>query len=105
MISDWELAERHAFQSQFNMDLHGCLFHRGQAIWRKVQELGMSTAYIKESKVRFFVWHILAMAHVPLQDHPQAIQIIEDDLEGFEDDSGSSPSAMRLFEDASKLYR
>ena len=77
----------------------------GQAIWRKVQNLGMATSYIKMSKVRMYVWHILSMAHVPIRDHEAGLQVIEDDLRGFEDDSDSNPGAMRLLTDARDLFR
>ena len=30
MISDWEIAERNAFQQCFNLPLLGCLFHLGR---------------------------------------------------------------------------
>ena len=122
MIADWELAERNAFHTYFDMLLFGCLFHmgkqcnlmthtllryfwEGQAMWRKVQELGLATSYIKECKVRFFEWHLLSMAHLPLEDHALGLQIIEEDLQLFEDDSGINPSSMRLFQDARDLYR
>jgi hypothetical protein len=35
--ADWELAERNAWRIHFDEDLDGCLFHFGQANWRRVQ--------------------------------------------------------------------
>ena len=45
------------------------------------------------------------MAHIPLDDHDQGLEVLEDDLQGFEDDSVRSPSALRLFEQATALHR
>ena len=81
------------------------MFSSGQAVWRKVQQLGLATRYVDEDKTRFFIWHLLAMAHMPLEDHDQGLEVLEDDLHGFEDDSVRSPSALRLFEQATALHR
>ena len=67
--------------------------------------MGLCVQYINSDKVRFFVWHILAMAHVPLADHNQGLRILEDELEMFEQDSHMSPEARRLYEDMSSLHR
>ncbi|KAH3832105.1 hypothetical protein DPMN_105382 [Dreissena polymorpha] len=32
-------------QSVHGPDIKGCAFHFGQALWRKCQEIGLSTAY------------------------------------------------------------
>ena len=60
---------------------------------------------MEEDKVRFFVWHLLAMAHLPVEDHDQGLQVLEDDVQSFEDDSMRSPSSLRLFEQSSTLHR
>ena len=77
----------------------------GQAVWRKVQSLGLATVYVQVDKLRFFVWHILAMAHMPLADHDEGLQVLEDDIRSFEDDSVRSPGALRLFDQARDLHR
>ena len=46
---------------------------------------------MEEDKVCFFVWHLLAMAHLPVEDHDQGLQVLEDDVQSFEDDSMRSP--------------
>ena len=40
MNADWELAERNAWRKTFDEPLDGCLFHFGQANWRRVQQIG-----------------------------------------------------------------
>ena len=77
----------------------------GQTVWRKVQQLGLATLYVDEDKVRFYVWHLLSMAHMPLEDHAEGLQVLEDDIQGFEDDSVRSPTSLRLFEQAQALHR
>ena len=47
----------------------------GQAIWRKCQDVGLATAYVTNATVRVFIWHILAMAFMPLEDHEGALQV------------------------------
>ena len=44
------------------------------------------------------------MAHMPLDDHDQGLEVLQDDLQGFEDDSVRNPSAIRLFEQATALH-
>ena len=51
------------------------------------------------------MWHLLAMAQMPIADHDQGLEVLEDDLRGFEDDSVRSPSSLRLFEQATALHR
>ena len=44
------------------------------------------------------------MAHLPLDDHEEGLQVLRDDLQGFEDDFVQSPSALRLYEQAQALH-
>ena len=47
----------------------------GQAVWRKVGNVGLAIQYVSEASVRVFIWHLLAMAHVPLQRHEEGLQV------------------------------
>lgn len=40
--------------------LHGCLFHWTQAVWRKVQEIGLGTAYKNDDAVHKYIKKIMA---------------------------------------------
>ena len=95
---------RNYWQTALGALAYECIIYLGQAVWRKVQNIGLAVAYVNEDKVRFFVWHFLAMAHLPLADHEEGLQVLRDDLQGFEDDSVQSPRAMRLFEQAQALH-
>ena len=98
MNADWELAERNAWRQHFHEPLDGCLFHFGQAIWRRVQMLGFSVQYVEDGKVRLFVWHVLSMSHVPLDRHDEAVRVLRHDLQYFEEMSNQRPRSRRMFE-------
>ena len=53
-----------------------CIFTIGQAIWRKIQDVGLAELYVSSSALRVFVWHMLSMAHVPLANHEYGLQVI-----------------------------
>ena len=50
------------------------------------------------------MWHLLAMAHMLIADHYQGLEVLKDDLLGFEDDSVRSPSSLRLFKQTTALH-
>ena len=43
----------------------GCAFHYSQAVWRKAQNLGLSTAYNEDAGTNKFIRRILALALLP----------------------------------------
>ena len=96
MLSDWEIAERHAWSNIFDVRLLGCLFHFGQAIWRKVQGVGLSVQYVSIPDVRVFVWHLLSMAHVPPLHFDEGLQVIQDSVDSFNHSARISPSSQHL---------
>jgi len=70
--------------------LRGCGFHWSQAMWRKVQDLGLRTAYIEHSAVYKFIRRVLAILflsaeHITpaihemckLTTHTQLIQLLD----------------------------
>ena len=63
----------------------GCLFHLGQYIWRKVQELGLKKRYQEDKPFHSNVKKLLALAFVPVLDVIKAFELIADDLN---DDDG-----------------
>lgn len=46
--------------------LHGCFFHWSQAIWRKIQEIGLQSVYLREPATKYFIRLILALPFLPL---------------------------------------
>ena len=76
MISDWELSERTRLQRNMQCPYLGCVFHYGQAVWHCVGDLGLRTYYINNPRIRLLVWLLLAVPHVPLPRHQEALDII-----------------------------
>ncbi|KAK7488153.1 hypothetical protein BaRGS_00020595 [Batillaria attramentaria] len=44
----------------------GCLFHHTQAVWKKVQELGMVVLYRENIQIKKFVRILMALAFLPV---------------------------------------
>ena len=76
----------------------------GQAHWRKIQELGLSTEYVSNGKVRTFVWKILSMSHVPLGRHPEALRHLQAQLQWFQDAADQSPEDHLLYRMLQQYY-
>ena len=68
MLSDFELAIIQALALNFPNSQHrGCYFHYMQAIWRKVQALGLATNYTdpQDLSLKHFVQKMAAIAFCP----------------------------------------
>lgn len=64
--TDFELELIQAFAFVFSGTQHlGCHFHFGQAIWRKVQEIGLAKAYKDDPLVKSFLRKTISLALVP----------------------------------------
>lgn len=49
-VVDFESGLWRALQSVFNdPQIHGCAFHWGQAVWRKVQEFGLQVCFLRKN--------------------------------------------------------
>lgn len=65
--SDYEQGIISAVRQEFpNSRMNGCLFHYGQALWRKVQALGGGPVYRENPDVRQYIRRCAALAFVPL---------------------------------------
>lgn len=49
-----------------NSNIHGCLFHFAQSLWRKVQVLGLSKLYNENKEVRNAIKRTVALSFLPL---------------------------------------
>ena len=66
IMSDFEASLIEAVQLQFPNARHlGCHFHFGQALWRKIQEVGLAVNYREVDDIRSFVQHCNALAFIP----------------------------------------
>ncbi|XP_071949439.1 uncharacterized protein [Antedon mediterranea] len=60
-----------------NIDMTGCLFHYTQAIFRKVQEVGLQRAYMEEPNTRLFVRQLMALPVLPVEHVPAVFRRLE----------------------------
>lgn len=73
IISDFELGAINAAKSVFKSSkFHVCLFHFGQSIWRKIQEVGLKTRYSNDPMFALNLRKLIALAFVPANDIPDA---------------------------------
>ena len=110
VISDFEAGLLQAIDLQFPMArIQGCFYHFAQAIWRKVQNLGLQTTYQDEPDFKTFVSKMVALAFCDqrfirvvwtgLKDTAPAVDGVDDLVEYFERTwlNGSFPARMWNF--------
>lgn len=69
---DFETGLIPALQTEFPMArLRGCYFHFCQAIYREVQQQGLSRKYANDDATRKHIRLLLALAFVPINDVAQ----------------------------------
>lgn len=72
-VVDFEAGLWKALRSVFDDPvIHGCAYHFTQALWRKVQELGLQTLYCKRDNVYKIVKKVLALQFLPHEDIREA---------------------------------
>lgn len=82
LIVDFELAVVLAFESVFvNSKGCGCLFHLGQSVWRKVQNLGKATLYKNSRSFCKAINMVLCLSFVPVAEVITHISTIENFVE------------------------
>jgi len=80
-MSDFEARLIDAIRQQFpNADHLGCHFHFGQAVWRKVQDVGLAVSYKEIEEIRSFVQKCIALAFIPILDVQITFNILEQAL-------------------------
>lgn len=66
IVIDFEASLKNAIQLEFpNCLISGCYFHFCSSLWRKVQELGLSTAYTRSRSLKKKVRMIMAIGFLP----------------------------------------
>jgi hypothetical protein len=65
-VCDCEISMISAIQSEFpRTTVHGCYFHFRQSLWRKVQELGMTTVYRQNRFLKKVIRKIMSLGYLP----------------------------------------
>lgn len=69
IVTDFEAAVIEATRQQFPQARQvGCFFHFGQAIWRKVQDLGLAARYKSDVELQLHIKSHIALAFLPTVD-------------------------------------
>ena len=50
-----------------NVCIRGCGFHWGQAVWRKIQELGLQVSYTNDAGIHRYLRKVLSLPYVPAE--------------------------------------
>ncbi|PSN39509.1 hypothetical protein C0J52_21142 [Blattella germanica] len=83
-VCDLEIANINALRNSFdNVQINGCLFHFGQALWRKIVNLGLREQYLnyEEPTVRNNLLELLGLPFVPIEDLLHTFDELMDDLD------------------------
>ncbi|XP_035692859.1 uncharacterized protein LOC118427277 [Branchiostoma floridae] len=77
-VTDFEVGLCQAFQEVFQgTRMKGCAFHWCQAIWRKVQELGLQRAYNNDHRVYSWVRRLMALPFLPHKAIQPALRALQ----------------------------
>ena len=79
LMFDFERAALNAAGAVFTgAEVHGCLFHLPQNIYRKVQEEGLTLDYRDDEDVQLSIKKLVALAFLPAEEIPEGFRIIKD---------------------------
>jgi hypothetical protein len=62
-------------------------FHWGQAVWRKIQEIGLQSSYINDVCTRKFLRKVLALPYVPVAHVRDLFTALKTEIENSPADS------------------
>lgn len=79
VMIDFEAASKRSIEDNFpNATVAGCMFHLGQAIWRKVVDEGLREDYINQEVTRRFVKNLLALAFLRVDSVAEGFEILRE---------------------------
>lgn len=65
-VTDFEMALWQVVRATFlTSDIQGCAFHWNQAIWRKVQSLGLAVPYVNDRPTHDFIRQVMVYSFLP----------------------------------------
>ncbi|WAR31060.1 hypothetical protein MAR_033602 [Mya arenaria] len=79
MVLDYERGLWKAAKDVFPaIELRGCAFHWGQAIWRTVQRLGLATQYSQDRRTHAFIRKVLSLPFLPKEHIRPTFECMKD---------------------------
>lgn len=67
VVCDFEMSIKIAIETELpNAEICGCFFHFAQSLWRRVQKLGLSGAYLRHRSVKKVIRKVNALAFLPV---------------------------------------
>jgi hypothetical protein len=92
VVLDFEAALWSAIRETMpNVQLRGCHFHWTQAIWRKVQDLGLAAPYQRDAKTQKFIRRLFCLPFLP----PQHIQPVFNSILALDTPATPMPIPLR----------
>lgn len=76
VVMDFEKALWAAVKSVMDVIVMGCVFHWTQAIWRKVQDLGLTHVYTADEGTFSYIRRLMALPFIPFQEIPAVFQTL-----------------------------
>ncbi|KAL2631004.1 hypothetical protein R1flu_015690 [Riccia fluitans] len=81
ILSDFESGLIPAIHDEFPQSFHhGCYFHFTQAIWRKIQQMGLTTVYTNNESIKGRIRQLMALGFLPVPRIREGLQAIIDSL-------------------------
>ncbi|KAK3744787.1 hypothetical protein QZH41_014782, partial [Actinostola sp. cb2023] len=72
VVLDFEKAMWSALKETLpDANIMGCVFHWTQAVWRKVQELGLATVYSEDDGTHRYIRQLMALPFLPATEIPR----------------------------------
>ena len=85
VTTDFEKAAIDALKIVFDkVQPQGCFFHLSQAIWRKIQSLGLTNSYVTDDNSRLYCKLLAALAFLPSNQITQAFEEVSEKLEDLQ---------------------
>ena len=86
-ITDLERTAVNALREEFHgVSVQVCFFHLSQAIWRQIQRLGLTNAYLESLEVRTTLKNLCSLAFLPHEEVVEGFEQSEDALEDIDPD-------------------
>ena len=68
-MGDWEPAARNAIKTAYpSISLYGCWFHHNQAVWKKINKLGLVLEYHANNNFKHFLKSVMTLPMLPSED-------------------------------------